>query len=259
DSTREVVRSIVDHRVRLIEQKNGGAAAARNRGLREIGSEIVAFLDQDDVWFADKLATQLPLLDTEVGVVGSLMTYLGPKGPTGAICGEIADNQQERIAGARLMPFPPSAMIARAGLLRDIGGFDVDLFRTVAPIDDLHLLARVARTHRILTVPRPLVYYRIHADALSFSRFYDIQRGTRYLQARADVGTTGRDLTWQEWSDTARDTRSVRRNERAKFLYRTAGLRIVSGKRVRGVITLAGAAALAPKYVIPRLRRQLSI
>lgn len=51
--------------VRYIHQNHSGRpAVGRNRGVRESVGEIMGFLDQDDLWPANKLALQLPpLLD----------------------------------------------------------------------------------------------------------------------------------------------------------------------------------------------------
>lgn len=50
---------------RIVEQPNAGVAAARNRGLDEVStqSEIIAFLDSDDIWPEDHLARGIEALD----------------------------------------------------------------------------------------------------------------------------------------------------------------------------------------------------
>lgn len=62
DGSREVIhrKSGGDQRIRLIEQeKNGGAARARNRGIQEAGGQYICFLDADDIWLPDKLKVEL--------------------------------------------------------------------------------------------------------------------------------------------------------------------------------------------------------
>jgi glycosyltransferase involved in cell wall biosynthesis len=51
-----------DPRVRLVRQKNGGVAAARNRGFREASGDFIALLDSDDTWLPWKLEAQLALM-----------------------------------------------------------------------------------------------------------------------------------------------------------------------------------------------------
>lgn len=55
---------------RLIRKANGGAATARNEGIRAAQGEFVAFLDADDIWLPGKLRAQIEhfAAHPEVGV-----------------------------------------------------------------------------------------------------------------------------------------------------------------------------------------------
>ena len=57
DNTEEVLMQETDPRLRVITQRNGGECDARNRGVREARGAFVAFLDSDDAWLPDHLAT----------------------------------------------------------------------------------------------------------------------------------------------------------------------------------------------------------
>jgi len=61
DNGHEIVQQMTDERIRLIRQTNAGVSAARNRGITESRSNLVAFLDSDDEWMPELLATILDL------------------------------------------------------------------------------------------------------------------------------------------------------------------------------------------------------
>ncbi|SMP67506.1 glycosyltransferase family 2 protein [Anoxynatronum buryatiense] len=62
DRTSDIVSSIKDKRIKYYYQKNGGEASARNLGLRMSNSELIAFLDADDLYRQDKLERQVQAL-----------------------------------------------------------------------------------------------------------------------------------------------------------------------------------------------------
>lgn len=61
DESAAEVEKFCDSRIRLIHQENAGVAAARNRGIEEAKGDLIAFLDADDEWKPEYLATQYHL------------------------------------------------------------------------------------------------------------------------------------------------------------------------------------------------------
>jgi len=78
----DIVRSIEDSRIRIFDQKNAGASAARNRGIGEAHSELIAFLDADDEWKPNFLKTILKLQErySECSVFATNYLYFVSKG-----------------------------------------------------------------------------------------------------------------------------------------------------------------------------------
>lgn len=65
DKSAEVMKRLAerDARIRPVFQpQNGGAAKARNRGIREAEGGYIAFLDADDIWKPEKLEKELAFL-----------------------------------------------------------------------------------------------------------------------------------------------------------------------------------------------------
>ena len=78
DRTLNVVREIVDPRIKCFSYTNGGSSVARNRGISHATGEFIAFLDADDLWTPDKLELQLEALqkNPEAGVAYSWTYFL---------------------------------------------------------------------------------------------------------------------------------------------------------------------------------------
>ena len=64
DGGSETFRSILpdDHRIKVFSKKNEGVAATRNFALQQCTGEYIAFLDQDDYWYPDKLHEQMAMI-----------------------------------------------------------------------------------------------------------------------------------------------------------------------------------------------------
>lgn len=72
DDTPEVVASFADDRIRFVEldQNHGEQSVPNNVGLRLARGQFIAFLNHDDLWFPDHLATSYArLLETQADLV----------------------------------------------------------------------------------------------------------------------------------------------------------------------------------------------
>lgn len=63
DETQSIVRTFDDPRIRYMRnEENIGAALTRNRALREVKGQYIAFLDADDLWLPEKLERQIAFM-----------------------------------------------------------------------------------------------------------------------------------------------------------------------------------------------------
>ncbi len=76
DGCEEIVKEHIstnktNRMITLINQKNAGVSAARNKGIYEAKGEYIAFLDSDDMWHPQKLEIILEVLeDDSINMIG---------------------------------------------------------------------------------------------------------------------------------------------------------------------------------------------
>ena len=59
DSSPEILMSYGDC-LTVVRQENSGVAVARNVGLQKASGDLIAFLDQDDLWPHDRASSHRP-------------------------------------------------------------------------------------------------------------------------------------------------------------------------------------------------------
>jgi glycosyltransferase involved in cell wall biosynthesis len=156
DETRQVVRGIEDGRIRLIcHERNSGAAAARNTGMRAAAGKYIAWLDSDDEWLPDKLRAQIDALShapSDVKACFSAQERI-EQGRTRIFMPRHTD-RKTLLLGCDLGP--GSTLLFERAVLDDVGYLD----EAFARYEDWDWLLRYCAKYRLVGVDQPLA--RVH-------------------------------------------------------------------------------------------------
>lgn len=213
DATAAVVAEIArDHpgRVTLVRQENRGSVGAVNRCAEQEAArraDLLAILDADDAWPADKIAAQVDYLATrpEVGLVYTDMRVIDASGTV---------VQESWLAGSR----PPTGR-GIATFLREnlVTGSSIVVRGTLRdrlfPIpDDMAwadwwLAVRAAQFSEIAYLPIPRTLYRFHGGNMSLgaqgaARLRELRKGLRlqrWFLRRVEAGDVPIDELERAW------------------------------------------------------------
>jgi glycosyltransferase involved in cell wall biosynthesis len=172
-----------------IKQTNGGAAAARNAAIENARGEFVAFVDADDIWQPEFLASQMEFL-----TANNLEMVYADAVFFGAARGGAAETFMQKapsegkvdfasLVGFRCNVLTSATVVSRRKVL-EVGMFDAELPRACA--EDFDLWARLARAGtQIGYQKKVLLKHRVSPSSLSGS---SIQRARRNVLTLSRIG-----------------------------------------------------------------------
>jgi glycosyltransferase involved in cell wall biosynthesis len=147
--------------IRVVSQPNAGCAVARNRGVALAVHEVIAFLDQDDVWYPERLERSAAVLanDPTIGfVVCATENFLTPG------LDVVPDWLDPRMLDVPQHGFGTTSLMLRRAVFEAVGPFDP----VQVPIDDTEWLVRALDAGvRYVHLNDVLVRRRIHEHNLS--------------------------------------------------------------------------------------------
>jgi glycosyltransferase involved in cell wall biosynthesis len=161
DNSLQILKTIKDPRLKIINQLNLGVSAARNRGIKEARGDYIAFLDTDDTWHPtclEKLYSALKSCPT------AALSYCGwqnvglPGGRGKPYVPPDYENSDKLEHLLRTCPWPIHAALTRSEIIAEAGGFD----ERFSNAEDYQLWLHIAMRHDIVQVPQVLAYYHFH-------------------------------------------------------------------------------------------------
>ncbi|MFH1127766.1 MAG: glycosyltransferase [archaeon] len=168
DNTQEVISKFNNRKIKyLYHETNRGEAGARNTGILNSNGQYIAFLDDDDEWFPEKLRVQVDILEKSMSKVG--LVYSGYV---------VIDRNTQKILNKRIPMHrgpvyedmlyrnfigAPSTVILRRECIERIGLFDENIAYGL----DHDLWIRIAQYYDFDYIKECLAIYCIHENRLS--------------------------------------------------------------------------------------------
>ena len=177
DNTEEVVKSYTDERIRYFKHQNNGIIAVnRNYGINQAQSEYIAFCDDDDLWYPEKLEKCLEIFRQNKDIIlvchDENVSYNG-KIIRVDICGTYVEPVYYDLLFSGNRIFTSAVVVRRDTLLRADGFNENPGFFGV---EDWDLWMRLATVGKFYFLHEILGQYRIHGSAYS----YDVEKRTRH-------------------------------------------------------------------------------
>lgn len=139
--------------------ENQGASAARNTGIEQADGELIAFLDDDDLWESGKVEAQVNRfrrVGDEVGVVYTGMQFVDADGePIRKHLATVEGDVTKELLRRNFVGSFSTVMV-RSEAIRDSGGLD----ERFPCWQDIELYIRLSKNWEFTCVPEPLVRMR---------------------------------------------------------------------------------------------------
>jgi glycosyltransferase involved in cell wall biosynthesis len=162
--------------IRLFSKANGGQSSARNFGIRQSKSDLIALLDQDDVWYPDHIQRLIePFLSGDADNLGWTYSDVDKADLDGTITYRSFLQRFPKIPHPKVsldaclrqeMLILPSAALISRNAFDSVGGFDEAL--KGYEDDDLFLRIFVAG-YKNIYIDAPLSQWRENFSSTSFS------------------------------------------------------------------------------------------
>ncbi len=179
DGTQDIAKAIAaEHKDKIFyfehqDNRNFGTAFTRNRAIERSCGDVISFIDQDDIWYINRLSYHLDIFDSlkDCAMIWSPALYwykersfkqpVGEKG-SGLKSGIYEPRQlvENFLRDLRCTPLPSASMVRRKQF-NEVKGFE----ESVKGSEDIVLWIKLASKYSICYDDEIIVKYRKHFDS----------------------------------------------------------------------------------------------
>jgi len=162
DQTAEILKTIANPKIKIINQANQGLPTALNNGFAAAAGQYWTWTSTDNVVSPNWLEELVKALDNAASDVGYAFSYYAGIDATDKF---LFVNRDIRFDLPHLLfcNAGNASFLYRAELARKVGPYDANLVYA----EDLDMWVRMADCTKAIAVPTVLYYYRVHHDAMS--------------------------------------------------------------------------------------------
>lgn len=159
DQSLSVIKSYNDSRIKIINQKNSGAATARNTGLKYATGEYIAIQDADDISFNDRLQRQFNFLNSnnDYVLVGSNAMIIDEQG-LHIYNSNVLQNDIDLKKIITSMPFYHPSIFFKKKECDLIDGYP-DYMENIC--EDVVFISRISKMGKVANLNERLIKYRV--------------------------------------------------------------------------------------------------
>lgn len=182
DDSRSIIESFSDERIKLINQKNQGPVAARNRAIMDARGEFIAIMDADDIAMKERLKLEVDMMRSNInlGAVGSNYTAFDSTGEQWTT-NVFTHPNDLKTCMVLCNQFGHASVVFRKSVLDKVGLYSST---TGGIVEDYDLLIRVSHVAELANIEKPLLKWRKSADSITHSNLDKQIEDTRKIRDR---------------------------------------------------------------------------
>lgn len=247
--------------LKLVRGNHEGVGAAMNLAASHATRPWLAVMHADDEALPHRLERQIEAAQQNPDVViwGTHAYHINEDEKVLGLSrfGPETRDQFEKIfmSGGHVNVLHPTAMLRR-DVFEKVGGYD-SRFRCS---EDVELYMRMAHHGPALTIPEPLLHYRLHGQSNTMLRFNDQFVELRFLTARRLAEIEGKTLEFDAFLEQHKQHGRIKKladnvMRAGRFRWRNAAFLMGQRKRHQAMLNLAAAFVCSPCYCTQKLWR----